>query len=280
MNTLKEKAVLMRLSIGLPGDQRQDSTLTESVKAEHKLGQKSGRWVKNLYPAEALEPIRKLDGEARTYHNSVTLPFDSGIGILPAALIMEYGDRMRRFRGMREHLVDSHFLDRYDEWKEWAKQAHNGTFDESEYPPLAEMKDKFYFKIEPLPVPDAAHFVGTVASLLGTDVDSVNARVTDAAKGAQQELMKRLIVPVRHMVETLSKDKPRIYDTLISNIMDIARIAPALNLEGDQQIEGFVHELTQLASCTPAVLRDSELLRLQSKQNSEELLKRLEAYKI
>ena len=118
---------------------------------------------------------------------AVTLPFDSGIGILPAPLVMEYGDRMRAFAAMREQLIEREFLADPQKWVDWAQRNHNGTFDPDLYPgcfPAAdlpeaerlaqvladntprkflvdaeefrsEMREKFSFKTEPLPVPDA-----------------------------------------------------------------------------------------------------------------------------
>ena len=118
---LAERAVLMRMSAGLPGKHRTDRQLSASVKSEHGLGQKSGRWIKAKYPDWALEPLEKLVTEARAYHCAVTLPFDAGIGILPAALIKEYGDKMRQFRGQFENLRDSHFVTKYPDMIEWGE---------------------------------------------------------------------------------------------------------------------------------------------------------------
>jgi len=280
MNTLKENAVLMRLSLGLPGEQRQDRTLTEEVKVSHSLGAKAGRWEKFLYPPEALKPIKELDGKARAYHNAVTLPFDSGVGILPAVLIMEYGDRMRGFASQRAHLVASHFLAKYDEWVNWARTQHNGTFDPEMYPGASVIADKFYFRTEPLPIPDGAHFASTVASLLGTDTDSVNQRVAEASKEAQRELLRRMVEPVAHMAKKLSEDSPRIFDTLISNIEDIARLAPALNLSGDPAIDSFVKDMKALTVVKADTLRESKPARTMHAQKAAEVLQRLSGYKL
>src|ERR1700749_835666 len=96
---LAERAILMRMSAGLPGKNRTDKSLSDTVKTEHSLGHKSGRWIKTKYPEWALQPLEKLVTKARAYPAAVTLPFDAGIGILPAALIKEYGDKMRQFKG-------------------------------------------------------------------------------------------------------------------------------------------------------------------------------------
>jgi hypothetical protein len=309
---LAERAVLMRLSIGLPGEARQDPGLTDDVKREHALGSGAGKWIKSLFPPEALQKIKKLDNEARAYHLAVTLPFDSGIGILPAPLVMEYGDRMRAFAAMREQLIEREFLADPQKWVDWAQRNHNGTFDPDLYPgcfPAAdlpeaerlaqvlsdntprkflvdaeefrsEMREKFSFRTEPLPVPDAAHFTSTMHSLLGTDAESINVRVADAMEEAQKELMKRLIAPVKAMAEKLNEAKPIFRDTLIGNLQDIAKLAPKLNLSGDPVIDGFCKEIAKLGSKDPEQLRKNTGDRSAAQVNAADLLKRLSGYKI
>lgn len=280
MNSLSHKAVLMRLSIGMPGEHRQDNQVTAEVKSEKHLGDKSGKWVKSLYPTEALAPIKKLCGEAARYHDALTLPFDRGTGILPAALIVEYGDKMRAFKGQIEHLVESHFLAKRDDWIAWARTQHNGSFDLSLYPEVAQLREKFYFKTEPIPVPDSAHFENTVSSLLGMDCASVDARVEDAAKEAQQELLRRMIAPVANMVKVLSSDKPRIFDTLVSNVDEICRLAPALNLSGDPKIDEFCAEMKRLTTFKADDLRENATARKATAVKAEEMMKRLAGYSL
>lgn len=303
MSTLKERAVLMRISLGLPGEQRQDRELTEDVKREKELGTRSGKWEKFLYPPEALKSIKKKQTEARDYHNSVTLPFDNGVGILPAALIKEYGDRMRQFKGEIENLVEVDFLSHPEQWIQWARKEHNGTFNPDNYPGCKEaepvvaaaagdniafdaeqfrkaMRPKFYFRNEPLPVPDSCHFANTVASLLGTDLESVDLRVRDAAAEAQKELFKRILAPVKHMADTLSKDKPRIFDTLIGNIREICKIAPALNLADDPELNKLVKDCEILTRYNPDDLRENETMRTEARKAAEAMVAKLSGYKL
>jgi len=298
----------MRLSIGCPGEQRQDPALTGEVKAEHKLGAQSGRWVKSLYPPEALKGIKKLDNEARAYHAAVTLPFDNGIGILPAALIMEYGDKIRHFKAQRDNLVENEFLKDPQRWIDWAVQNHNGTFDPDQYPgckadpcrkPMEEhcytldpeefrsvMREKFSFRCEPLPVPDAAHFEGTLSSLLGVDAEGVNVRVQDAMQEGMKELMRRLIEPVKAMAAKLSeqpkegKEDVIFRDSLIGNVKEIAELAPKLNISGDPQIDQFAKEMAGLANYAPDTLRKDKATRSEAAKAAGVMLERLSGYKL
>lgn len=297
----------MRLSISLPGENRQDPSLTDQVKAEHSLGRQSGRWIKALYPPEALQDIKKLDNAARAYHAAVTLPFDNGIGILPAALVMDYATKMREFAAKRESLIESKFLADPGKWLTWALDNHNGTFDPDNYPGVEKlpndhwgmaceefrsaMREKFNFRTEPLPVPDAGHFTNTLRSLLGTDAESVDVRVADAMQEGMRELMRRLIAPVKAMAEKLV-EQPKVgkdgtvksdilfRDSLIGNLKEIAELAPKLNIAGDPVIDGFADQIGKLAAVKPDTLRDDRSERALKAAAAADLLKRLEGYKI
>lgn len=310
MNTdynMAEHAILMRLCIGLPGEQRQDADLTGEVKASKNLGAQSGKWIKNLYPVHALAAIKKLDNEARAYHAAVTLPFDAGIGILPATLILEHGEKMRHFAGLREKLVDD-FLANPQQWVDWAAKEHNGTFDPEQYAGCrketaagegrwvidadafrATMRPKFHFEVQPLPVPNAAHFEKQVASLLGTDAETVNWRVRDAAIEAQRELLRRLLAPVQKMAQKLA-EQPKVKangeaaediifrDTLVENVKEIAKLAPKLNLNGDPVIAGFCKDIEALAVHDADALRKDKALRATQQAKAKELADKLSGY--
>jgi hypothetical protein len=274
----------MRVSIGLPGKHRKDKQLSATVKVEHSLGQGAGKWIKDKYPDWALEPLEKVATEAREYHAQVTLPFDAGIGILPAGLIVEYGERMAVFRDRFDALIKSHFEPKYPQMVDWARVEHNGTFDEADYPEVAKLVKKFYFRTEPVPVPDADHYEDGIKSLLGVDADSVNLRVSDAMVEAQKELMRRLIEPVRAMAVKLAeqpkegKQCPVFRDTLIGNVMEIAAIAPKLNIAGDADIDAFVKEVEGLTRYTPDGLRKSGVDRSAAASAAADVTKRMEAY--
>lgn len=286
----------MRFSAGCPGEERQDLRVTADVKRDKALGQDAGKWEKRLYPKRALAGVKSKIAEARKYHDAVTLPFDNGVGILPAALILEYGDRMRQFKGEVENLVESEFLANPREWIDWAKVEHNGTFEPSHYPGChldefggavldedlfrATMRKKFYVRTEPLPIPDADHFTATVASLLGTDLESVNIRVQDAAIEGQREVFRRLLEPVKHMAEVLAKDNPRIFKTMIGSIKEICKLAPKLNISGDPELDRLVGEVEALTRYSDEVLKDSSVTRDEARKAAEALVKKLSGYTI
>lgn len=314
----------MRFSGGLPGQSRKDKRTTSEVKVSKGLGEHSGKWIKDLWPPDALAACKTKINEARDYHNTVTLPFGvkgddasedsatpaiAGIGILPAALIAEYGDKMRQFKGELEKLV-ADFLANPQQYVDWAVQEHNGTFEPTNYPGCFEydltgpndtklvtkwvidsdkfrevMRKKFYLRTEPLPVPDANQFTQQLHNLLGTDADSVNIRVRDAEVEAQRELIRRMIEPVKAMADKLTespkngKDDIVFRDTLVGNIKEIASLAPKLNIGGDTQIDAFAAEMANLGTVDAELLRTDKTVRSVAAEKAAEMVKRLSGYK-
>jgi hypothetical protein len=315
-NLLEEKAVLMKFSAGMPGKHRKDKTLTDKVTAQEGLDPDVGKWIKELWPPNCLKAISEKQTEARTYHDTVTFPFgvapteENGeeakgpkalCGMLPAVLIPEYGEKMRIFKSQMDRLVDD-WLKNPQVYIDWAQSKHNGTFEPSNYPGCDRddngvvtldvdkfrevMRKKFYMWSQPLPVPNAAHFTETVSALLGLDAESVDLRVTDAAQEAQRELMRRLIEPVKAMATKLSEDPKNgrddivFRDSLVGNVQDIVRLAPALNLAGDPAIDAMVCEVEKLTHYGADQLRKSTSTRAHVAESAAQVLKRLEGYKI
>src|SRR5215510_4902591 len=96
---INDKALLVKLAIGMPGNGRKDKPLTAEVIQNHNLASNAGRWNKLLYPKEAFEPIASLAGDARTFHYSNTLPWmDDGARILP---VLNYEDYMKELRSIK-----------------------------------------------------------------------------------------------------------------------------------------------------------------------------------
>lgn len=312
-NILSEKSVLMRFSAGVPGESRKDKRTTAEVQSEKGIAADGGKWIKNLWPETALKAAKQKQTEARTYHDSVTLPFGcksdddgvdaiTGVGILPAALIAEYGDRMRLLKGQFDKIVEDTFLADPQQWVDWALNAHNGTFDAKNYPGCTVdaagtaqlnadefrrvMRKRFYIRTEPLPVPNASHFEASVRAMLGTDADSVELRLADAEAEAKREVLRRMIEPLRAMAVKLAeapaegKQSPVFRDSLVGNLQDIVRLAPALNITGDPQIDAFVKDMDGLTRYSPDTLRKSAETRKEAQVKAEDLLRKLDGYKI
>lgn len=292
MSAISERAVLVRFSAGVPGEEREDHRVSAEVKQDKGLSDDSGKWEKRLWPKNALATVKSKIGEARRYFMEMTIPFDTGTGILPSVKVMEFKAKLNEYAEKISVLAETEFLADPTKWIEWAKQAHNGTFEPDNYPGCSPdgsfdpdvfrtaMRRKFYVRANVMPVPNSAHYTETVALVLGQDAASVDQLVAEAALDARKELVRRLMTPVKHMAKKLLEDKPRIYATMIENIREIAQAAKDLNVTGDAEIDGLVSEVTALTRYSTDVLRESSVTRAEAQKLAQATLDRLAGYKL
>ena len=81
---LNKKAILVTLSLSSFSPRKTDKRVTSQVLNQHSAASDAGKFVKNLLPDEAIEPIKKLDGEIRQFHYNNTVPWcDDGLRLLP-----------------------------------------------------------------------------------------------------------------------------------------------------------------------------------------------------
>lgn len=278
-SAIQSRAVLVKLSIGLPGFSRQDKPLTERVQSTENMGKESGKWQKQLYPASATQPLTEFQGKVRTWFGETTLIWpDDGWALLPTAKLFEFTSKMREFRNEFEN-VKACFLNSYDDHIHWARVQHNGSFDAANYPGKEQLAEKFRFKTETRPIPDSGDYVDEVAGLLGNSADEVDQAVQAAVKAAQNDLWSRLIEPVRHMINRLSDNDAKFKDSLVGNIKEIVSLIPALNVTGDSKLEDFRQEIAVLlANVTPQVLRDDKFKRAEVAKSAEEIASRMAGY--
>jgi hypothetical protein len=276
---IQSRAVLARLSIGLPGFSRQDKPLTEKVQHSENMGKESGKWQKTLYPQAATEPLTKFQSEVRTWFNAATLIWpDEGWALLPTAKLFEFTEKMREFRSKFD-AVKSTFLAGYDNYVNWARVQQNGTFDPANYPGADRIAGNFRFRTETRPIPDSGDYVGEVAALLGNSAQDVDDAVESAVKAARNDLWQRLVDPVRHLVNRLSDQDAKFKDSLVGNIKEIIDVIPALNVTGDQKLEAFRLEVNHLlAQVTPQALRDDKFTRKDVAEKADAILAKMSGY--
>jgi hypothetical protein len=278
--SIANRALLVNLSISLPGNSRKDKKLTGEVLAERNMGNSAGKWLKQIYPDEALEPLMKLQGAARVYSYSKTLPWkDEGWRILPTTITFEYMKGIREFRAQFEQSTRD-FIRRYDEWIQWGQNNHNGNFNPADYPGAHVIQQKFGFRIQTQPIPSSGHFLFEAADEeLKQAQSELDDRVNDAVKEAQKDLFRRLQEPIAHMAEKLKVEGATFHGSLVGNIQKIVDIIPALNITGDKEIERFRIEIEKtLAKESPDILRTNKLHRADIAKQAQEMAEKLAGY--
>lgn len=277
-NNIHSNAILVKISLGMPGLQRKDKALSEAVQQEHSLGADAGRYVKNLWPKDALAPIQKHDGATRSWVKFNTLRWpDDGLDLLPTAKHIWFTGEIGKRRMEREKLIAEHFMAGFDGWVEWAKNEHNGAFDPTLYD-----KDKvsadFSFDITYRPVPASSQFEASVRHLIGDSAQQLDEAVRAASEEARLDLWKRFRAPIEAMVERLKNPENKFKDTLVTNVQDIVEVLPTLNITGDTALDQLVADAKKLTEVAPDLLRHNKRIRSETAAQAEAMLKKMQSF--
>ncbi|MDM0116887.1 hypothetical protein QTI66_32695 [Variovorax sp. J22R133] len=253
---IQAKAMLADLSISIWTAQKHDKKVSAEVEKSHGAHD-AGRFNKALIDKAHLEPLMKLAGELRTYHYQRTLPWtDKGQRLLPSMLFMEYSAEIRKFKAEFSKRVQD-FLAIYPRLVQDASVRLNTMFKPDDYPKAYEIADKFSIDIEFMPVPAAHDFRVDLAEDAKDEIQkSITQAVSQRQAKAVKDCYSRVQEVVKRISETCSKEKPRIYDTLIENARDLVGVLSGLNITNDPDITRLEQEVAAML-VDPQTLRDS-----------------------
>lgn len=280
--SISSKALLAALSIQLWTARRIDQKATSTVAERHKVDRGMGRYNKCLInvEAESFKNLHSIGTEAREWHYAHTLPWvHKGAQLLPVAQYLEYANQMRVFKERFEVAV-SEFIKDYPKLKDQAKKKLNGLYNESQYPSVGDLKRRFGFDFNFLPVPDSGHVVIDLANdevkRIKRDTERM---VAEAVDGAMKAAYERLYEPVQNMAAALKDPERRFHDTLVTNVKEVVDILPKLNLTGDPELEALVAEVRKgLTKFGPQALRDDDEKRASTAKRAAEIAAKMSGF--
>lgn len=257
---LQDSAMLVALNISTWSARKFDRTATHDVDKQHGANG-AGRFNKLLIDKAALEPIEQIEGAARQHHYSVTLPWgNQGERILPATLFMDYAHHMGNFKREFNARVRT-FVAAYPELVQNARNRLGTLYDPTDYPPAADIAKRFAFETPVTPIPSADDFR---VKLNDEYVQAIKDDVRQRQAQQQLEAVKHVYGRIREVVgrirETCSKEKPRIFDSMIDNAKQLVDILPALNLTSDPELDRLAREMRDLC-VSPDMLRSNHAKR-------------------
>jgi len=272
--------MLVSLSYSKFSPKKTDKQVTRQVIKEHEAAENAGKFVKQILPEEALEAIKKLEGEIRKYYYAKTFAWtDEGARILPSDLYMEFTDKMRGFTRKFDPLVDA-FIDKLDDYIEAQRKSLKGMFKLDDYPSKDEIRGKFKFKTSFLPFPNGADFRVNIADQeMAALKVRIESDIEQAQKNARNDLWQRLAVPLQTMAKSLGNPDGKVYTTVVGNVIEIVDQIPALNITGDQNLERIRAQVkADLCHVSVKSLRKNPSQRRDTAQKANDILATMAGY--
>lgn len=277
---LRDEAMIIRLSVKQWSARKFDKKATQKVADDYGTTADVGRYNKVLIAKDAIKSITTAVSAARTYHYTMTLPWDdSGARLLTAACFMEYSKRMREYKLNFEKAVEE-FIDNYPTYRAEAELRLSGMFDDADYPGIYDMRSRYEFVTDIEPVPHSSDFRVSVSDKATNQIRAeIEKRSEARVKAATDDLYKRLADVTSRFAEKLGDSKGVFRDTLVGNVVELVELLPKLNISGDPNLEKLRKEIQKkLGGHTPEVLRNDPEVRATAAQDADAILKKMAGF--
>lgn len=295
--SLAATAMLSSLNISQWSGYKYDPDASEELALSHGAEKDAARVNKRLVPRKELEEITQAVGHARRDHEFLTLPWtDDGWRVLPAATYFEHKEKMQEHKSAVHGAIEK-LISRFENLVR--NQSRLGTlFRIGDYPGMRdesgalrflfpqELRDKFSFATDVKPLPDASDFRVNIGDeererLKKQIAESVQASL----RASTRDLWQRLYEVVRHMATRMTEynaaedgKKPKLYMSMVTNIVEIVDVLPRLNISGDEELSRMTDTIRHSLLVDTDELRKSETLRTDTAKAAADIMQRMAAY--
>lgn len=282
-NVLASKAMLSNVRISTWSARKVDKAVTQEINSDKGAAADAGRYNKSLLDKKALEPIMKIQSEARALHYRLTLPWqDDGARILPAMAFIDYKSQLETIGRKFETAVDE-FISGYDTEREAAKTRLGKMFNDQDYPTKSEVRRKFGFEVIINPVPSGDDFRVSMGEAQAEMIKAeIEARAAANLQDAMKDLYRRIGEVCERMAETLKNYKPArgdekaqgiFRDSLVTNVIDLAGVLPTLNIASDPHLAAIADRMkANLTKYDANALRENSRVRSEVAEEAQAIL--------
>ena len=294
---LSSKAVLACPSISRWTARKYDRKITGEIHEERHMSDDAGRYRKYLLGEKDLEEIAQIGNRARMYHQTNTLAWANveGQRLLPTVKYIAYCEAMNEFKQQHDAAVDR-FLPRYPDMINEAEKRLNSAFDPDDYPPPSQIRRKFSFVLDFMPVP-VADFR---CQLKADDVEALERQMQDRMRSAleqtQREAMERAVDVLKKMIERLHAYKPAeptktgkrkkgakaegtFRDSLVENVRELLPVLRSFNFAEDKKFDQLCDQMErQLCKHDADQLREDDAAREHVADAAEKILADVEQF--
>lgn len=277
---LNDKALLVQLNISQWTGRKFDKRVTKEVAQTHGTSEQVGRYNKSLLPAnDLLANVHKKSTAIRTDYYQNTLPWATdGSQLLPTSNYLSFMQEFRQKRGDWQQLVEQ-FIDAYGDLKLQAQQILGGMYNESDYPPVEDIRNKFSMDMVIMPVPTNDFRVEVSSAELERIQQDVEDRVKSAGEHAMQDVWRRLYERVEHIAEKLADPKAIFRDSMVENARELCALLPRLNFADNPDLERMRSEVEyKLANQNADALRNDPDLRRDTAAEANQILSAMGAF--
>lgn len=281
--SISSSSMLVELSLSVWTGRKQDKRASEDVAAANKADKGVARVTKSLLGScDELDAIQKFAANVRNIHYNSTLPWsDMGPRLLPTTKYFAYHKNMTGLQVEFDRMVQA-FIDAYDLEVAQAQAKLGDLFDVREYPNADDLRAKFAFRLNYIPLPDAGDWrldVGNeaLASLRSQYEAQYKAQMEAAMKDIWTRLHDVLATLSRQLADQTEDGKtPKIYASVFDRALEVIELMDTCNITADPNMQLTQRKLAQaFRGVTVESVKEDAYLRRETKKSIDEAIKSL-----
>ncbi len=222
------------------------------------------RVSKTLLESDELEAIRHHDSALRKYLGNVCLPYSQLVGvlILPYAFVPQVKAKLQQHRDERLVLVDR-FVAVYPELKVKAQESLKDLYQDTDYPNIAELREKFKFGWAMMSFSTPAHLKAIDPELYEAELEKDRERIKIVTEEITQVMRGTLLEMVEHLQDKLTPGtdgKPKVLrESAVTKLNEFLNNFDMRNVTNDDALALEVQKVKALLGGTTAqALRTSD----------------------
>ena len=281
--SISSASMLVELSISCWAGRRQDKRASEEVAAANRADKGVAKVSKKLLgDCAELDAVVKFAANVRNAHYNSTLPWsDMGPRLLPTAKYFDYHKKFTILQAEFDRMVQA-FIDAYDLDVAQAQAKLGELFNEQEYPTAEQLRSKFGFRLNYIPLPDAGDWrldIGNEA--LNTLREQYENHYRGQLEGAMKDIWRRLYdtlsVLSRQLADQTEDGKtPKIFASVFDRALEVLDLMETCNVTNDPNMQLMQRKLAQaFRGVTVDAVKDDAYLRRETKQAIDEAIKAL-----
>lgn len=220
---------------------------------------KTGDWLIDLMPDEAIAPVRKQAGRVRKAWKLHSRPWETGVRVLRGDSHELLRDAVNEQAELFLSLVDDHLCGQFDQWIEIAADNHQADFRREMLPATAdELRAEYDVKFSIYPMPQSSALDESIRAIYGDELDE---RMAELLTVAQRDAWLKLLGPVSHMAKKLAAPDDVFRNSLVENVRAMIAEIPTMNIVDQPELQQAAKDIEALCEKTPDELRSDPIVR-------------------
>jgi len=281
--TISSSAMLVELSISVWAASKLDRAVSKEVAATKRAKNGTAKVTKKLLGDSAeLDALQKFAANVRNAHYNSTMPWsDMGPRLLPTAKFFAYQKMFTALETEFNRMTES-FLNSYDLEVSQVQASLGDLFDVRDYPSVDDIRRKFRFKINYIPLPDAGDWRLDIANEAQAQLKAqYEAHYKGQLEGAMRDIWQRLFDTLTVLSRQLSDQTedgktPKIFTSVFDRALEVIDLMESCNMTGDPTMQLMQRKLAQtFRGVTVEAVKDDAYLRRETKKSIDDVIKSL-----